>query len=77
MTESVILYPAYTWTCDECGHELFGRGVVPDVPPEDIKVMQSDCCVLPWEKGCLTMIPDIVCCPYCDAEYTTKSSGNA
>jgi hypothetical protein len=67
----VVLRPAYSWDCEECGRENFCRGVVPEFSEEDRQELRDEHGVQPWEDGAFVMMPTEVTCPHCGAVFAT------
>lgn len=65
-----VLRPAYAWDCDECGHENFARGIVPDFSDEDFAEMLNEHGIQPWEAGAFVQMPETVKCAFCGTEFT-------
>ncbi len=67
----IRLRPAYVWDCQECGREVFERGIVPEMAPEDMEKLREEYGVESWEDGDFVTMPDEVTCPYCHTSYMT------
>lgn len=68
----VELRPAYAWDCPDCGREVFERGVVPEMSPEDAAELRQEAGLEPHEEGDFVMMPEGVVCPHCKAQFWTQ-----
>ncbi len=68
----VSLRLAYAWDCPLCGREVFERGVVPEMAPDDLQNMREDYGVEPWVEGDFLLSPDSVECPFCKVSFSTE-----
>lgn len=66
---SVELRPAFEWTCEECGHDQFERGLVPEMSEEEADELRWDKGVDVDEEGHWMMAPTHVECSECGAEF--------
>lgn len=69
---------AFTWTCEECGRDHFGRLVAVELSDEEKRELLAAIGegVEPWEElpeGEAMAIPQVVECPDCGAAYATES----
>lgn len=65
----VVMRPAFAWDCPECGCENFARGMVPDLPEEQLVAMRDEQGIEPWEDGDFVMMPERVKCDHCGAVH--------
>lgn len=63
--------PAYVWDCPECGHEIFERTVIVDLPEEELAAMREEFGIEPWDTGNFQAMPSEVTCPHCGFEAET------
>ncbi|MFZ5831957.1 MAG: hypothetical protein ACOY3P_17880 [Planctomycetota bacterium] len=75
--ETVELRPAYVWDCQECGREVFERGVVCEADAESEAEMREEHGIEPWEEGAWIMMPETVACPHCGATFATHHYSDA
>jgi hypothetical protein len=68
----VALRPVYAWDCDICGREFFERGVVVEIDDDGLERLKNEHGIEVWEEGNFMMMPDTVCCPFCDVSFPTK-----
>jgi rubredoxin len=71
---SIPLRLAYTWDCPDCGREVFERGIVPEMAPEDLAKMREEHGVEPWMEGEFLLAPDEVKCPHCKSRFSVLNS---
>jgi rubredoxin len=66
---SIPLRLAYAWDCPDCGREVFERGIVPEMAPEDMAKLREEHGVEPWMEGDFLLAPDEVKCPFCKSRF--------
>ena len=76
MSRQIELRPAYSWDCDECGHENFVRGGIPDLCKQDLQFLKAEEGIEPWEIGQFTMIPTKVTCKNCNLTLPSIPMGS-
>ena len=75
MTNKVEMWPAYGWTCDDCGRDNFERGVTPHLEPEEEQFLRDEMGYDDEQEGLFTCAPDEVTCPHCGAVFETLHWG--
>ena len=65
----VVLRPAYAWDCPDCGRENFCRGMIPDLPEDELEALRKEQGIEPWEEGDFVMMPEQVQCQHCHAVF--------
>jgi hypothetical protein len=69
---SIELRPAFVWDSENCGREIFVRGLAPEMSDEDREQLEEDFGIEEGMKGDFLCAPEVVECPYCKVEFTTQ-----
>lgn len=75
-SDPVELIPAYVYDCPECGRENFVRGVVVDLPPDEMTRMREEFGYEPWDDGLFLTIPNTVTCKWCASVFSAVDFRN-
>jgi DNA-directed RNA polymerase subunit RPC12/RpoP len=70
---SIPLRLAYAWDCPDCGREVFERGIVPEMAPEDLAKLREEHGVEPWMEGDFLLAPEEVKCPHCGSRFSVAN----
>jgi hypothetical protein len=71
----VELRPAYVWDCPACGREVFQRGIVPEMAPEESEELRDEFGIQPYEEGDWVLMPEEVTCIHCKRTFPTLHFG--
>lgn len=71
--ENIELRPAFTWDCPECGREHFVRVRIPEFSVSELSELKEEHGINEWEAGNFIAAPKIVCCKYCNLEFSATN----
>ena len=75
LVHMVVLNPAYSWDCPDCGAENFVRGIIPEMSEIEYKVTKADLGIEPGDDGEIMLMPEEVTCCDCGGTFPTTHYG--
>lgn len=73
MKNKVELRPAWAWYCDQCDTENYSPAISIELSEEEMKELQDEHGVQPWEHGDWSTIPRKVTCETCGYTFETQA----